>query len=254
MKKRVHFNDSLAGTEPEKLSLPCSETYRGLVEDVKNQNRSIFDHSVKNSPVKPPRGRMNSLETTVLQPRRPFASFPSMVSDSGTLVEPPILHETKWTSVYRTPSEPVKSSDDDYQSYSSALKNWTQITWEGVKSMPTGTWIQYTSNVYPDYKTRKKTVCIIGNTIYNDIESVTAWSIMGKDTKDHNELTNESSEKLCRKGYHLQSLNSNPNSPFVDCEYCKCRGWRLSKGSSSQARLFYASPWSISREEKKNGL
>lgn len=235
---------------PTRFSL--TDEYATKAEETNRQNQTIYAHSLMNSPKKPSRARLNSLEATVLTPRRPFASFPQPIANrTDVLLEEPMSSEDQWTSVYKTSVDPVKYNQDEKQSYAETLRKWVQISWQGVLSLPHGTWIQYTTNVYPDYLTRKKTVCIIGSTLFNDPNTVLVWSIMAKDGKDHNEETHSGTETLCRRGQHLQTMNSHPNSALVNCVYCKCRGWRLTEGNQSQSRLFYASPWVVEREEKR---
>ena len=233
-----------------KSSIHCSERYNSFAEAVRNQNNIISSNAPTNDPVKVVRRRTSSSEayTTIQKP--PSVIFPEAIGEIDAVISPPLANETKWTTTYSAPGEVLTIHED--VGFYNALMNWKQITFHGVKCLPQGTWIQYTSNLYPDYSKRKKTICIIGENPMSDNNELTVWSLFRKDGSSENASTTMISSTMCRKGGHLISLRPRESPNFMECEMCNCKGWKLTKGSASQARLFYASPWAISNNDKNN--
>lgn len=167
--------------------------------------------------------------------RPPITVFPQTIP-GDVLVSPPMPGELKWTSCMSTPD--TAASVDEGRSYSSGLAKWSPLAWEGLTKIPQGTWLQYTTNVYPEYKDRKKVVCTVGSALRSREGSIEVWSVLPSDSKS-------SAPAACCKGYH--SPKASPLSPFIECDHCPVKGWPLSPGNPSQDRKFYVSPWVLKR-------
>ena len=177
--------------------------------------------------------------------------FPEPIAiDEKSVVSPPTAFESKWTNVFTTPDEPSTELDTN-QGYSDALCRWIPCSWEGVLKLPIGTWIQYTSNVYPEYKLRKKIVCVLGPSPEMLYENIFVWTPMSKDRKHYRETTTELEAKNCRAGYHLPSLDAPPDQKLFECTNCLCKGWKLGRGSEAVKRIFYVSPWTLNSRKIK---
>jgi hypothetical protein len=173
-------------------------------------------------------------------------TFPDPVAiDVDSVITPTSsADDAKWANLFITPDEPAIDLDSN-QGYSDALKKWIPCTWEGVQKLPIGSWIQYTSNVYPEYKLRKKIVCVIGCSPELYYDAIHVWTPMSKDQKHFRPTTTEIEAKSCRAGYHLLDLDAPSDSKLTLCTNCLCRGWKLTKGNDSVKRIFYVSPWTI---------
>jgi hypothetical protein len=174
--------------------------------------------------------------------RPPMVAFPD-VRSGHPLISPPMPGEIKWTSVMTTPDEPAKV--DEGRDYSNGLAKWSPVTWVGVASLPVGTWLQYTTSVYPAYTDRKKVVCTVGDSRHARPGSVNVWSIIPGEFKAKLAHSAEFKAVGCLKGYH--TVKTTPTSPFVECEHCPVKGWPLSPGNPSQDRRFYVSPWVLNK-------
>lgn len=243
-------NSIMGDLKMEKASIHCSDRYTTFAEAVKAQNNIISTNAPGNEPTKVARRRLSSFEAVTSIPKPPSAVFPQTIAENDAVISPPIFNELKWTTEYSSPGEVLRITEDP--SFTNALTNWRQISFIGVKSLPQGTWIQYTSNIFPDYTKRKKTVCIIGENLRTQPDELTVWSLFRKDGSSANLFTSPTTTMHCRRGSHLISLRPRVNSNFMECDLCNCKGWKLTQGSASQGRLFYASPWSISNNDKTN--
>lgn len=152
----------------------------------------------------------------------------------------PMPTETQFAIEYENPRVPLPLIDQG-RDYTDKLGKWVPCAWEGIRQMPNGTWIQYTSNVYQQ-DTRKKICGIKGEHIFSLPNSITIWSTprLGMDTK--NENTTEYTRTNCAKGRHLPLIDYGSNEHFAACNYCTCRGWALREGGPSQNRRFYVMP------------
>ena len=238
--KRTRDDFMSDSTPPLKLHIDDDAL---AISDTIQKQQAVIDSSY---PFHIPLTRTTSFRPSERMPtnvRPPMVSFPD-ITQGHPLVSPPMPGELKWTSVMATPSEPAKV--DEGRTYSNGLAKWSPLTWEGVAKLPPGTWLQYTSNVYPSYVERKKVVCTVGEPRHAQAGSVAVWAIMPNEFKAQIAHSNVNYHKDgCLKGLHTSK--SITTSPFAECEHCPVKGWLLSPGNPSQDRRFYVSPWVLNR-------
>jgi hypothetical protein len=219
--------------DPPVLKLHIDDDTVGVAEVIKHQEDVIstyFPQPVRTrSIVRRPSDIIPNMK------RPPITTFPHVIP-GDVLISPPMPGELKWTSCMTDPN--TAASVDEGRSYSNGLAKWSPVTWDGVSKLPQGTWVQYTTSVYPDYKERKKVVCTVGQSFRSRLGSLEVWSVVPSASKS-------TVSPHCLKGYH--EPKTSPLTPFLECEHCPVKGWALSPGNPSQDRRFYVSPWVLKR-------
>jgi|GEM_PF-5058718 len=242
LKRSVSFMgcQPMSPINPPKLVLDAE--YAEQLAETEHQH-SVIQQNPFSFPIKRPLSRCPS--EFIPTRSKPQVKFPEPVAmDLNSVISATPVHESKWANLFVTPDEPATELDSN-QGYSSALQNWVPCSWEGILKLPIGTWVQYTSNVYPEYKLRKKIVCIIGVSPELYYDAIHVWTPMSKDQKHYRLTTTDIEAKSCRAGYHLMDVNAPSDSKMTLCMNCLCRGWKLTKGNENVKRIFYVSPWSL---------
>ena len=181
-------------------------------------------------------------DTVNVPKRKPMVTFPqSVCTSTSALISPPMPGEAKWTSCQSSPV--TDASVDEGRSYSNGLAKWSPIAFEGLKKLPQATWIQYTSNVYPEYKERKKVVATTDDPESCWGENIYVWSIVPSDFKARGATTIDAAR--CMKGFHR--AKETPCIPFRECEHCPAISWVLARGAPQLDRKFYVTPWVIQK-------